>query len=110
MKSPRTDVERIACLAYYLTHYRESPHFATADLTALNTESAQPRFANPSNSAKHATTGGYLVQASKGTKQLSAAGEQFVLALPDRETARKHLEAGRRPRKSRASKCTACSF
>src|SRR5947209_8545864 len=26
-KQPRTDVERIACLAYYLTHYRDQPHF-----------------------------------------------------------------------------------
>ena len=26
-KAPNTDVERIACLAYYLTHYRSTPHF-----------------------------------------------------------------------------------
>src|SRR5689334_19404588 len=31
-KQPRTDVERIACLAYYLTHYRDIPHFKTLDL------------------------------------------------------------------------------
>src|SRR2546429_7925043 len=28
-KQPKTDVERVACLAYYLTHYRETPHFKT---------------------------------------------------------------------------------
>jgi len=38
-KQPRTDVERVACLAYYLTHYRDTPHFKTIDLSKLNTES-----------------------------------------------------------------------
>src|SRR5438105_4083846 len=35
-KRPRTDVERVACLAYYLTHYREMPEFKTNDITKLN--------------------------------------------------------------------------
>jgi hypothetical protein len=26
-KQPRTDVEKAACLAYYLTHYRDAPYF-----------------------------------------------------------------------------------
>ena len=26
-KRPVTDIERVACLAYYLTHYRSTPHF-----------------------------------------------------------------------------------
>src|SRR5687767_3371055 len=30
-KKPQTDIERIACLAYYLTHYIEMPHFKTID-------------------------------------------------------------------------------
>ena len=33
-KKPQTDVERIACLAYYLTHYRTTPHFKTTDQLA----------------------------------------------------------------------------
>src|SRR5258705_835088 len=28
-KRPKTDVERVACLAYYLTHFRETPEFKT---------------------------------------------------------------------------------
>jgi hypothetical protein len=39
-KQPSTDVERIACLAYYLTHYRETLKFKTLDLAKLNTEAA----------------------------------------------------------------------
>lgn len=87
-KQPRTDVERIACLAYYLTHFRNTPHFKTLDLSKLNTESAQPKFANAANSTSNAVKMHYLVPSTKGQKQLSAAGERFVLALPDRDTAK----------------------
>ena len=87
-KEPRTDVERIACLAYYLTHYADTPQFKTLDLSRLNTEAAQPKFSNPAVAVQNAATMGYLVQAVKAHKQLSAAGERFVQALPDREAAR----------------------
>ncbi len=87
-KLPRTDVERVACLAYYLTHYRDTPHFKTLDLSKLNTEAAQAKFSNPTVAVDNATKQSYLVPATKGNKQLSAIGEQFVLALPDRDKAR----------------------
>jgi hypothetical protein len=90
-KAPKTDIERIACLAYYLTHYRETPHFKTLDLSNLNTEAAQPKLSNAAFSVVNATNAGLLVQAVKGTKQLSAAGELFVQALPDREAAKASL-------------------
>jgi hypothetical protein len=97
-KQPKTDVERIACLAYYLTHYREMPNFKTLDLAKLNTEAAQPKFANTSYSTANAGGMGYLVPASGGMKQISAAGEQFVRALPDREAAKAAMSKAR-PRK-----------
>src|SRR5947208_9967107 len=87
-KQPRTDVERIACLAFYLTHYRDTPHFKTLDLSKLNTEAAQPKFGNAAYAVENATKQHYLVGATKGNKQLSATGEQFVQALPDRSKAR----------------------
>src|SRR5262249_35372400 len=87
-KQPRTDVERIACLAYYLTHYRDTPHFKTLDLAKINTEAAHPKFSNTAYSATNAANMGYLAPASRGMRQLSAAGEQFVQALPDREAAK----------------------
>lgn len=95
-KQPRTDVERVACLAYYLTHYRGSPHFRTLDLSVLNTEAAQPKFANTANSANNAVKLGYLVPSTKGQRQLSAVGERFVRALPDRDAAKAALESVRR--------------
>ena len=57
-KSPRTDIERIACLAYYLTHYREIPHFKTIDLSSLNTEAAQPKLSNTTYAVDNATKAG----------------------------------------------------
>src|SRR6185437_9470121 len=71
-KDPRTDVERIACLAYYLTHYSDTPFFGTLELSRLNTEAAQPKFSNASVAVSNSTQLGYLVQAAKGQKQLSA--------------------------------------
>jgi len=97
-KQPQTDIERVACLAYYLTHYRDTPHFKTLDISKLNTEAAQAKFSNPTVAVDNATKRNYLVAASKGNKQLSATGEQFVLALPDREKARA-IMANARPRR-----------
>lgn len=104
-KQPKTDVERIACLAYYLTHYRGSPHFRTTDLSMLNTEAAQPKFANTAYSSNNAVKMGYLVPSTKGQRQLSAVGERFVRALPDREAAKAAIDALRRkPRAKRSRK------
>ena len=88
-KKPRSDVERVACLAFYLTHYRSSAHFKTMDINKLNTEAAQVKFSNASNSLNNAVKSGFLVPSVSGAKQLSAAGEKFVDHLPDRTTARK---------------------
>lgn len=97
-KAPRTDVERVACLAYYLTHYRDQPHFKTLDLSKLNTEAAQPKFSNAANASNNAVKMGYLVPSTKGQRQLGAAGERFVQALPDR-TAAKEAMTSMRPKR-----------
>jgi hypothetical protein len=95
-KKPQTDVERIACLGYYLTHYRATPHFKTTDLSLLNTEAAQPKFSNTAFSSNNAVKLGYLVPSTKGQRQISAAGERFVQALPDRAAAKEALASIRR--------------
>lgn len=103
-KKPHTMVERIACLAFYLTHYRDLPHFKNVDLTAINTEAAQPRITNPARDIGNAQSTGYLVPAGKGERQISAAGEAFVLALPDREAARAAMSSSRPRRKPKKGK------
>ena len=87
-KQPTMDIQRIACLAYYLTHYRNTPHFKTVDISKLNTEAAQRKFANASSSVNNATQASYLAPVSGGLKQLSAEGERFVDALPDQAAAK----------------------
>jgi hypothetical protein len=100
-KRPHTDVEKVACLAYYLTHYREMPHFKTLDLSKLNTEAAQLKFSNAAYAVDNASKAGMLVPASKGAKQLSSLGELYVQALPDRAAARAAISHSRPRRKTR---------
>lgn len=102
-KSPHTDIERVACLAYYLTHYRDLPHFKTLDISALNTEAAQPKFSNSALAVNNAATAGILVQATKGSKQISGPGELFVQALPDRDAARASIANIRSKKRSKKS-------
>jgi hypothetical protein len=102
-KDPRTEPERLACLAYYLTHYRDTPYFKTVDLTRLNTEAAQRSLSNPAVASSNAIRDGFFVSAPKaGYKQLSAMAERFVHALPNRTEALqlKQRMASRRSRKS----------
>jgi hypothetical protein len=104
-KQPLTSVERVACLAYYLTHYRGIDHFRTLDISKLNTEAAQVKFSNAAMAVNDAVKTGYLVPAIKGSRQISSQGEQFVEALPDREKARSVMSKGRpRRRKARSKK------
>jgi len=100
-KAPRSAVERVACLAYYLTHYRDVPYFKTLDISTLNTEAAQPKFSNASVAVENAMKTGLLVQATKGNKQISAAGERYVQHLPDQAAARANLQGLRQKKKPR---------
>ncbi|WP_159079571.1 hypothetical protein [Plantactinospora sp. BC1] len=91
-KKPQSLVERIACLGYYLTHYRDTRHFKTPDIVALNTEAAAHKFGNPSRDVDNADRqNGYIVSAGKGAKQLTVRGEALVEALPDREAVKAAL-------------------
>jgi hypothetical protein len=105
-KAPQTDVERVACLAYYLSRYRRTPHVKTKDITALNTESAHRPFSNTAFAVDNATKTGYLVPSIKGSKQVSAYGERFVEALPDREAAKEIMSLARTGHRSKSGKKT----
>ena len=87
-KQPKTDVERVACLAYYLARYRKIEAFKTIDISKLNTEAAQTKLTNASNTVNDAVKAGFLAAANKAMRRLSAQGEQYVEALPDRDAAR----------------------
>ena len=100
-KQPKRDVERVACLAYYLSQYRGTPHFKTTDISKLNTEAAQIKLSNPSYSINNAIRSGYITTATKGMKQISALGEKFVEALPDQEAAKEIMKSLTKPKRSR---------
>lgn len=102
-KKPITDIERIACLAYYLTHYQNTPHFKTLDLSKLNMEAAQIKFSNPTVAVDNAAGAGLLVPAGKGNKQISAIGELYVQALPDRDAAKAAIAHAKPRRKNKKS-------
>ena len=98
-KSPQTEMEKAICLAYYLAHYHDMPHFKTVDISKLNTEAAQRKFTNASYAINNAVQSGYFVPAIKGHKQISVMGERYVEALPNREEAKSALKQMRPKRR-----------
>ena len=107
-KKPNTTADRYACLGYYLTHERNTPEFKTKDISALNTEAAQPKLSNASQAGKDAVKANLLTAAGQGKRQMTDIGERVVEALPDQEAA-KLIRAEvpkrkrRKPRKSKGS-------
>lgn len=97
-KRPQQDTERIACLAYYLTHYRDQPTFKTLDLSKLNTEAAQIKLSNPTRAVDSAVAAHFLIPAGGGAKQLSAIGEVYVQTLPDRIAAKEAIASLKKKR------------
>lgn len=105
-KSPRTDVERVACFAYYLANQRSTPRFKTAEIIALNKEAGRAEFANAASAVNNAARAGFLTTASRGLKQLSAQGAKYVETLPDQAAAKDQMrksKARRGRRKADAS-------
>jgi hypothetical protein len=91
-KKPKTDAERITCLAYYLTHYRKIEKFKTKELTDLNKEAAGAPFSNAAVAVSNAARDSYFAPAGGGLKQITTRGEAVVEALPDREKVKAALE------------------
>jgi len=98
-KNPKTDMQRIACLGYYLTNFRKTPHFKTRDLTLLNMEAAQPQLSNPAAAVRNAAAHRYLSPAGSGRKQIAPAGEAIVKALPNFDKVKEEIEKHKPARK-----------
>lgn len=103
-KDPKSDLQRIAALAYYLTHGKNMPAFKTRDLTTANTDAKGPKFHLPravGNAARAKC--GFLSAVGGGKKQLTAYGEEIVEALPNQETV-SELEAKYKKGKRRSGR------
>ncbi len=104
VKKPTTDMEKVTCLAYYLTNHRGTNAFKTKELTDLNIEAAQQKLSNPSATARNAVNHGLLTLAGGGRKQITPRGEAIVEALPDRDKVKAAMadHRVRKPRKKRS--------
>lgn len=100
-KQPDTDVERVACLAYYLARHRNTKLLKTNDITSLNAASGHRKFANASSTMNNATASGFLAIVSKGKKKLSPAGLRYVETLPDHAAAKAAMRKERRKQSAR---------
>lgn len=108
-KNPKNDVQRVACLAFYLTKFRETAQFKARDLAALNTEAAGPKINMPRAVNNAQLQNAYLAVAGSGNKQITALGEDIVNALPSQEAVkaaqdetrpkRRRKKAGKKPEK-----------
>lgn len=85
-KNPKTDAERVTCLAYYLTDFMQAPSFKSLDISDANKKAAQPKLSNVTvalNDATHKYQ--FLAVVGGGKKQLTSRGRRVVDALPDRD-------------------------
>jgi len=105
-KRPENVYQRVACLAYYLTHALNTPHFKTKEISKANTDAAAGQFTNPSARVNDATSKyGYLSAVRGGQKQITHFGEQVVEALPNYEQVKQlHTENRSHGRKRSARK------
>jgi hypothetical protein len=101
-KQPDSDIERVICLAYFLTHHRQVSAFKTKELSALNTEARGRAFSNISMASTNAVRqNNFLAPAGQGKKRITDRGEAVVEALPDREKVKAALST-RKVRRKRA--------
>ncbi len=100
-KHPTSNPDRMACLAYYIVHHRQVDEFKTEDLVRLNSEAAQLKFTDPIQATKDAVKAGLLISGEGGKRRISAIGETYVDALPDRRAARAVLQGATGRRKGR---------
>lgn len=100
-KKPRTQYERVACIADYLTNVRNTPQFDTDAIAALNTEAAQAPIKNIGVIVRDtAHKYGYLSAAGNGNnKQITVLGEAVASALPDRDAVKAAIAENRPSRK-----------
>lgn len=102
-KAPQNDVQRAACLAFFLTNYRDTQHFKSIDLTRLNTDAAGPKINMPRAVDNAVARNHYLAVAGAGKKQITSHGEDVVNALPDQDAV-KEVEAKAVKKTKRAAK------
>lgn len=100
-KAPKTELQQVVCLAYFLTHFREQASFKTRDLTSLNIEAAGSQISNATRAIQAARENyDLLSSAGKAGLQITTKGEDLIEALPDQGKAKEALATAKRRKKS----------
>jgi hypothetical protein len=103
LKNPQTDVQRVACLGFYVLHTTNQPGFKSMDVQTANTDSGGTRI-NFTRALDNATRKAKYISSRGGNeKQLTRLGEDVVMALPDQEKVRE-VEAATRGRGKRGKR------
>ncbi len=110
LKKPTTDVQRVACLGYYLVQTTGQQGFTSKAISTAHTDSGGSNV-NITRALDNATRAAkYLSNRGPREKQLTTLGEDVVNALPDQaavkavEAAAKGGRGGKKGRKKRAKK------
>jgi hypothetical protein len=91
-KKPTSDVQRVTCIAYYMTHHDGRPSYKARDLAEVGTAAAV-RFSNIRQTISNATRQNkFLIPAGPQLHQITPRGEAMVDALPDQHAAKLALE------------------
>ncbi len=85
IKRPATDVQRVACLGYFIVQTSGNPGFSSKDVTKAHTDSGGSSL-NMTRALDNATRAAkYLSNRGPKEKQLTTLGEDVVVALPDQQ-------------------------
>lgn len=104
LKKPTTDVERVACLGYYLLKTTRQPGFSRKDITKAHVDSGGSAI-NMTRALDNATRQSkYLSNRGPREKQLTTLGEDVAEALPSREGVAAAEEAAKSIRKRKGKR------
>lgn len=104
IKRPTTDVQRVACLGYFLVQTTGQPGFSSKDVGKAHTDSGGSSI-NMTRAIDNATRQAkYLSNRGPKEKQLTTLGEDVVVALPDQLVVKEAEAAAKGRGKRRAKK------
>jgi hypothetical protein len=95
-KNPKNDMQRVACLAYYLQHRKDISTFKSKDIDEQHEAAGGIKFNLAQAVANATNVSKYFAAAGEGKKRLTTLGEDVVEALPDLEKVKALEKAGRR--------------
>ncbi len=109
VKRPETDVQRVACIGYYLAQTTGNHGFSSKDLGTTYTLSGGSKINLPRALDNATRKAKYLSNRGPREKQLTTLGEDIVEALPDQSAVRElevAAKGGRGKGKGRSKKKT----